>query len=249
MPTLTIASLGEFQLWRDLVPISNDAWPTQKCKSLFKILLSARGQLVTADQLMEWLWPDLAPTKARNNLWVAVSQARRILEPDLPPRGASSFLISTDAGYRLALGEDVQWDVTAFLDASARAKAISSHASHEEHLAILEEARACYNGDYLVEDRYEEWALSLREELQRRYLQLLLELGECYAQVGRYEDAVTQARAVLVREVAAEPAYQALMRYAYYLGDQRTALQAYDACVRALRSELDATPLEATTEL
>jgi DNA-binding SARP family transcriptional activator len=246
MLTLTIASLGDFQLWRELTPIPGDAWPTQKSKSLFKILLSARGQLVTTEQLMEWLWPDLLPSKARNNLWVAVSQARRVLEPELPPRGASSFLISTDVGYRLALGEAIQWDVEAFLAATAR---LQANLPSEARLALLEEAQACYNGDYLVEDRYEEWALPLREELQRLYLKLLLELGECYAEAGRYEDAATQARAVLAREVAAEPAYQALMRYAYFMGDQRTALQTYDACVRVLRSELDAKPLAFTTEL
>jgi DNA-binding SARP family transcriptional activator len=243
---LTIASLGEFQLWRELTPIPDDAWPTQKSKSLFKILLSARGQLVTADQLMEWLWPDVPPSKARNNLWVAVSQARRVLEPDLPARGASAFLQSHEAGYRLPLGEKIQWDVTAFLAASDR---VQSTTSPEARLALLEEARACYNGDYLAEDRYEEWALPLREELQRRYLQVLLALGESYAEAGRFEDAVSQARAVLAREAAAEAAYQALMRYAYYMDDQHTALQSYDTCVRALRSELGATPLPATTEL
>ena len=246
MPTLTIASLGEFQLWRELTPIASDAWPTQKSKSLFKILLSARGHLVTADQLMEWLWPDVPPTKARNNLWVAVSQARRVLEPDLPARGNSAFLISDDAGYRLALGEAIQWDVTAFLNVISR---LQGKHTLEARTALLEEAQACYNGDYLADDLYDEWTLGLREELQRRYLQLLLDLGECYAEAGRFAEAVNQARAVLAREVAAEPAYQALMRYAYYMGDQRTALQSYDVCVRALRNELGAKPLPATSEL
>ena len=246
MPTLTIASLGEFQIWRELTPIPGDAWPTQKSKALFKILLSARGHRVTAEQLMEWLWPDVPPSKARNNLWVAVSQARRVLEPELPARGHSAFLLSDEAGYRLALGEAIQWDVANFLAVCAR---LQGNHTLEARTGLLEEARACYNGDYLADDRYEEWALSLREELQRRYLQTLMNLGECYAEAARYEDAIAQARAVISREAAAEPAYQALMRYAYYLGDQRTALQSYDACVKALRSELDASPLPTTTEL
>jgi DNA-binding SARP family transcriptional activator len=246
MPTLTIASLGEFQIWRELTPIPAEAWPTQKSKTLFKILLSARGRVVTADQLMEWLWPDVPPSRARNNLWVAVSQARRVLEPELPKRGNSAFLLSDESGYRLALGEAIHWDVEAFLAACARIKATDAP---EAQIPLLEEARASYNGDYLAEDPYEEWALELREELQRCYLQILMQLGEAYAAVGRYEDAANQARAVISREVGAEPAYQALMRYAYYMGDQRTALQAYDACVRALRAELGTTPLPETTEL
>lgn len=255
MPTLTVASLGEFQIWRELAPLPSDAWPTQKSKTLFKILLSARGQWVAADQLMEWLWPDVAPAKARNNLWVAVSQARRVLEPDLPPRGDSAFLLSEGAGYRLALGANapgaIQWDVLAFEVACDHAldQPAANTLTPDARLTLLEEARACYSGDYLAEDPYEEWALLLREALQRRYLRLLMALGEAYAAGGRYEDAANQARAVIEREAAHEAAYQALMSYAYFMGDQRTALQSYDACVRALRTELDATPLAATTNL
>ena len=265
MPTLAVASLGDFQIWRELTPIPSDAWPTQKSKTLFKILLSARGQIVLADQLMEWLWPDVSPSKARNNLWVAVSQARRVLEPDLPPRGDSAFLLSEGTGYRLALGiatastvksvgkspekSSVQWDVMAFLAACERVGDLMGKHTPDALVSLLEEARACYNGDYLAEDLYEEWALPLREELRRRYLKVLMALGEAYAAVGRYEEAANQARAVIDREVADEAAYQALMRYAYYMGDQRAALQSYDACVRALRSELGATPLAATTDI
>ncbi len=250
MPTLTIASLGEFQLWCELTPIPSEAWPTQKSKALFKILLSARGQLVTADQLMERLWPDVSPSKARNNLWVAVSQARRVLEPELPARGHSAFLLSEEAGYRLPLSDAIQWDVMAFEAACARknSKEFDKMAA-EARLALLEEAGACYNGDYLAEDLYEEWALPLREELQRRYLQVLMDLGEIYAEVGRFEDAINQVRAVIAREPAMESAYQALMRYAYYQGDQRVALLSYDACVRTLRAELGVSPMPATTEL
>lgn len=253
MPTLTVASLGEFQIWRELTPIAAEAWPTHKSKALFKILLSARGQLVPAEQLMEWLWPGVSPSKARNNLWVAVSQARRVLEPELPPRGNSAFLLSEEVGYRLALGDAIQWDVANFLEHHARLQdkrhEPQNKQTPEARLALLEEAQACYSGDYLIEDPYEEWALPLREELQRRYLQVLMQLGEAYAEVERYDDAIAQVRAVIQREPADESAYQALMRYAYYMGDQRTALQSYDACVRAMREELGASPLPSTTDL
>lgn len=246
MVTLTVASLGQFQLWRELIPVADDAWPTQKSKNLFKILLSARGEFVTADQLIEWLWPDMAPDKARNSLWVAVSQARRVLEPDLPPRGNSAFLLSTPTGYRLALDQEVEWDVANFLAACRRAQTAPTPAAA---LTALEEACAHYNGDYLAGDLYEAWAMPLRDELQRRYLDLLLALTTTYGEAGRYEDALTQAHAILGREPATEAAYQAIMRYAYYAGDQRAALQAYDTCVRVLRQELDVGPLPATTDL
>ncbi len=163
-----------------------------------------------------------------------------------PCSGASAFLLSIGIGYRLTLEQGMDWDVTNFLAACGRAQAAATPAAR---LTALEEARAHYNGDYLADDLYEAWAVPLRTQLQRHYLDLLMALTDAYAQADRYDDAVAQARAVLEREPADEPAYQALMRYAYFGGDQRTALQAYDACVRALRTELDVGPMPATTDL
>ena len=64
---LKIQVLGHFQVWyqRELL-----IWPTQKSKALFQILLIEPGRLIPTDQLMEHLWPDLPPSKAKNNLWV-----------------------------------------------------------------------------------------------------------------------------------------------------------------------------------
>ncbi len=88
---LRIQTLGPFQVWQQQEILT---WPTQKSKALFQILLIEPGRLVPTDQILEYLWPDLSPRKAQNNLWVTVSQLRRLLQPDLPPRAHS--LISTN---------------------------------------------------------------------------------------------------------------------------------------------------------
>ncbi|HXF60295.1 MAG TPA: AAA family ATPase, partial [Caldilineaceae bacterium] len=245
-PALELMTLGRFQIRRRGQPLPDDAWPTQKSKQLVKLLLTRRGELTPADQIMEWLWPDLPPDRARNNLWVAVSQARRVLEPALPPRAPSAYIASEGDGYRFLADSDHRWDVAEFRRAWAAARAQTDPAART---TALEAARALYTGDYLAEDPYEAWAIPLREALRAAYIELLLALGESYAQAGQYTEAIAQAQAVLALEAASEPAYQALMRYHYFAGDQRAARLAYDACVRALREELDAPPMPATVEL
>ena len=90
--TLRIQTLGSFQVWRQEDSLK---WPTQKSKALLQILLVEPGREVPTDQILEYLWPTLQPNKAQNNLWVTVSQLRRLLEPNLPPRTNSLYIHKT----------------------------------------------------------------------------------------------------------------------------------------------------------
>jgi DNA-binding SARP family transcriptional activator len=58
---------------------------------------------VTADALIELMWPGEAPRTAWGTLQGYVSELRRVLEPERMPRGPSSVLVTRDASYRLVL--------------------------------------------------------------------------------------------------------------------------------------------------
>ena len=83
-PGLNVRFFGNFEVIRDGAPISNKAWPQRKTQSLLKILLHERGQIVTSDQLIDWLFADQDLDVATRNLQKRVSELRRLLEPDLP---------------------------------------------------------------------------------------------------------------------------------------------------------------------
>ncbi len=97
--TIRICTLGPFSVERDDAVVADGEWKTQKNKALFKILVTFRGHPLTKEHLMEWLWPDHPPEAADGNLRVAISQLRQALEPDLPCRSQSHFILTTDAGY------------------------------------------------------------------------------------------------------------------------------------------------------
>src|SRR5687768_16153636 len=71
--------------------IRKDAWRLRKAASLVKLLGLFPSHRLHREQAMEYLWPDLSPKAAANNLRVALHAARRILEPD--PVVASRCLV------------------------------------------------------------------------------------------------------------------------------------------------------------
>ena len=169
MPKLRIHMLGEFAVWRDETLIAPQDWPTQKSQSLLKILLTERtgSGWVASDRMMEYLWPDLGIKSAQNNLWVTVSQARRILEPDLPRGSSSSFILSGAQGYKFNANSDTWLDVVAF---TAQVQLASSTTAASRRIQAFEEARKLYTGAFLPDNLYDDWAAPVREQLQETYL-------------------------------------------------------------------------------
>ncbi len=246
MPSIRIQALGAFSMWRDSIAVPDEAWPTSKSKQLFKILLTERGHLVSADRLIEYLWPDLPLKKARNNLWVTVSQARRVLQPDLPPRTRSAYIIKRDEGYLFDPHSDHWLDVDAFSDYLQTAQ---QAADPTIRIEALEKARHLYQGDFLEDDPYAEWALAPRDRLREQYLNLLADLAETYAQQEQYRQAIGLCRQSLALENSRESTYRQLMLYLYCTGEQPAALQLYDEVCQVMREEIGVEPAPETSNL
>lgn len=240
---LQIQMLGSFQVRHQEEIL---AWPTQKSKALLQILLVEPGYLVSTDQILEYLWPDLPPRKAQNNLWVTVSQLRRVLQPDLPPRALSTYIHKQDEGYRFNSKSDYCLDGETFATYLAIAQAESDLKARIEG---WEAARVLYRGDYLEDEPYAEWAQIPRIQWRRRYEQLLINLAEAFGQNGRFQKAITHCRETLTLDNTNETAYRLLMRCYASLGERATALKVYDEAVQILQDEIGIDPTKETIEL
>jgi DNA-binding SARP family transcriptional activator len=246
MPALRIQTLGPFRLWRKGELIPADAWPTYKSQLLFKILLTERGHFVPADRLMEYLWPDLSPKQAQNNLWVTISQARRMLQPELPPRTASAYIVTHREGYAFNQDSDYWLDVDAFTAQLSAARQVEAGPAR---LKELESAKQLYHGDYLEDVPYEEWALTPREQLRGVYLDLLADLAELYARIGRYRRAISLCHESLAIDSLHEATYRRLMLFHYGVGEQNLALKVYEECARVMQNEIGVEPAAETVAL
>jgi DNA-binding SARP family transcriptional activator len=241
--------LGPFEVWRDGQRLAPADWPGRKACRLFKILVTYRQRAVASDEIIEWLWPSLAPKVGRNSLWVAVSRLRRLLEPETAGRGASSFVLSEPPGYRFDPAGRCEIDVDAFLD---RARAGQELQQRGEWVAAIDAylaAQGLYRGEYLAEDRYEDWALPSREQLRETFAEVEKGLAVCLLTLGRYREALTHTRKALDQDPCDEGAWRLTMEAHYRAGEQEQALRAFERCRTVLGQELGIDPLPETLTL
>ncbi len=62
--------------------VGEEGWRLRKAAGLVKLLALAPHHRLHREQVIEALWPDLAPRSAANNLHQTLHAARRTLEPD-----------------------------------------------------------------------------------------------------------------------------------------------------------------------
>ena len=249
MKSLTVRLLGPFQIWRDNEPVALEEWPTQKCKTLLKILLTERGRVVHRDRLIDLLWPDLAPDSASSSLHVAISQLRRLLEPHLERPDRSGFVLTHSSGYLFEAGADCWIDVDAFWEALERGQHWLQRRDWGPALASFRKAEDLYHGDYLEEDPYQEWTIAPRERLREAYLDALSNLAHCSARLGDHHKAIAACQKVLARDPLRESVYRQLMIYHYRLGQRDRALRAFERCRNALAETLGVDPMPQTREM
>lgn len=238
---LRIRLLGPFEAAKDGKAIPASAWSRPKTLQLLKLLLSEPGRTFTQDQLVDLLFPDLAPDNAVNNLQGRVSELRRALEPELPRGNASSYILRLPQGYGVQV-EDIWLDTIEFERRLALAASCEQKQDWPNAIAHYEHALALYQGDLLEEDPYEEWTLAPRERLREQFSAALEALGECHARLGQYAHAIATCKRCLERSPCRESAYYALMVYYDLSGQRAEALKAYQACAKALADALDAAP-------
>ena len=181
-PPLELQTLGGFRVLRNGIPVSQEAWKSKKARDLLKLLVTRRGRAVSRDEAIEALWPEEDPALTANRLSVALSTLRSVLDPDrewLP----SHFVAVSDGVLRLSL-ENVSLDVDAFFAQAERGLTLARN-DRREAVAMLEAAEAAYTGDFLEEDRYEDWAAPLRNEARAVYIEVLRALA-AETQLPRY---------------------------------------------------------------
>ena len=167
---LAIETLGRFAVLREGVAVTSAEWQSKKARDLLKILVTRRGQATPRDYLIELLWPEDDPSRTSKRLAVAVNVLRNVLDPGRR-HGNDHFVVGGTEGLRLNL-EQLSVDVENFLRLSDDALAYHGH-QPDGAPSRLEAADSAYAGEFLPEDRYEDWAAPLRDEVRATYLQVV----------------------------------------------------------------------------
>ena len=241
--TLRIHLLGPFEISLNGEGLTHNNWSSQQTQTIGKILVTHRGKVVTSDKLIDILWPNEPIESSRRSLHVRISQLRNVLQE-------KKSLIRTVHGGYIFQPDDTCWlDVDEFQFYLSEGSLYQEKGQQIEAISAYEKARKIYRGDFLAEDLYADWTYNHREALHERFIDLLIELSECYAQQGRYRLAITRARQALAQDHLRETIYVRLMLYHYYAGERDQALRMFERCRNVLETELGVPPLDSTLDL
>jgi DNA-binding SARP family transcriptional activator len=232
---LAIQLLGDFRVTVGSRAIDEREWRLRKARSLVKLLALAPRHRLHREHIIDRLWPDMGPEDGANNLHKALHVTRRILEPDLPPRRASSYLRLHHDLLLLEAPGGLWIDVEAFQAAATEAHEGRTPQAYREALRL-------YTGDLVPEDRYEDWAIAYREWLSGLRVTLLVELAGVQEQTGAFSAAIDTLQQAVASDPVHEEAQGLLMRLLVQTGRRHLALRQYQALQAALQRELDAEP-------
>ncbi len=204
-------------------------------RSLLAYLLIHRQQPTDRRRLAFLFWPNTTERAARRNLRQYLHHVRQVLTP-LEING--ELLLTTGSSLQINPQARIWLDVEAF----------QQKTTPQASPAELQEAIALYTGD-LLQDLYDEWPQSLRQQLSQTFLQSLARLTQFFLQTGRLDEALHYAQRWQQTDPLDENAIRHLMHILARQGNRPRALQTYQHFAELLQKELQATPLPETQSL
>jgi DNA-binding SARP family transcriptional activator len=196
-----------------------------KQQAVLVILLLHRGEVVTADRLIEAVWDGDAPATASKTLQVYVSNLRKAL--------GDGQLVTQGGGYLLQVGAD-QVDADRFATLAAKGRDALERAEPGQARTLLEAALALWRGPALADFAYRSFAQPEIARLEEAKLVALEDRIEADLQLGKHAALVPELEALVHEHPLRERLYEQLMVALYRSGRQVDALDRYQRARREL---------------
>ena len=194
---------------------------------------------------MEAFWPGASPESARNSLNVALHDLRKVFRV----RITTPVIEYHEGAYQFNPDLNLWLDVEEFERYLFASQRLENAGQLSLAVNELEVAASLYQGDFMADDPYEEWAVLDRTRLQIAYLDLLNRLSNMYFSQGQYSACVTLCQRILERDNCREDAHRRLMRCYSRQGQHHLALRQYQLCIQTLQNELGVDPEQDTLQL
>ncbi|WP_405064292.1 tetratricopeptide repeat protein [Kribbella sp. NBC_01505] len=205
---------------------------TARQRAVLAVLLVETGRSLPVERLIERIWGDRPPKRAKESLYSYVSRLRTALAA-----GGGPTIESSSAGYALAADPSVV-DLHRFRRGVAEAREIADPA---ERLPLLEDALAQWRGEaFATLDN--EWLNQLRATLDEERLAAELDRDDLRLATGGHPAMAAE----LSQRVAEHPLHERLagqlIRALHLSGRQVDALAQYQQVRRRLADELGVEP-------
>ncbi|MFJ3403847.1 ATP-binding protein [Promicromonospora sp. NPDC090134] len=235
---LRMQILGPLRLWRGGVEL--DIGPRQQAY-LLALLLAHEGKPVSKPELVDLIWGDHAPDSAVNVIHKYVGALRRLLEPALPNRGTSSYLVRRADSYLCTAGAGIL-DLATFRGLVGSAQSALSGEQHEEALDRYERALRLWQGCAGDGLSHGPEALPVFTGLNDEFFRACTATAELAVRVGRPEPVLPSLHLAASMGPLHEPIQASLITTLGAVGQQAEALSLYHAVRARLADELGIDP-------
>lgn len=199
-------------------------------RRLLEHLVCAPGHVTTALRGAALLWPMHLERSALNSFHVALHALRRMLEPGLPARAESGFVVRQGRTYRLRT-ERLACDLSDFM----RLLSVARDATHGDDIGHLEIALRLWRLGFM-QPSAERFVRDKRAELRLAVVEALERAGDRRAAAGDVTPATWAYRQLLDVEPLREDIWARVAELYAATGDDRSAVAALATCERQLRS-------------
>lgn len=227
---------GHFQVCRasECIP-TRRAW---KGLAILKYLAASPGQIVPRDVLLESLWPEIEPSVANNRLKVAMHSLRQTFSWEDLGQKKRDLILFRNGGYALNHELEIWSDVDAFEGSWQAGLQMERAGRLADAVCFYSQAEALYRGDFLEEDRLEEWTLVRREALKDTYLTILDKISMYWLRTDHPQRAIEGWKKILAKDPWREDVYRRLMVCFASRGQRAVALRWYQVCAQVIREQL-----------
>lgn len=247
-PRLHIHCFGGFRVKRGGNIVRDAEWKSKRAKVLVKLLISHDGHKVSREAAMEMLWPDASTDSLPMTLNSMLYRARKVLDANAGSEETASCIVQE--GDLLSLNNSTVWtDVGQFLVHCETAGRMKLKKDLKKVVAEYEKAFTLYQGDFLPEDLYHDWAGATRDRLRLLHLKALQDAGGISETLGDRDKAATFHERTFSSDPCNETACRWLMTWHLSNGQRGEAVRIYERCERALSTELDLEPDVKTKKL
>lgn len=230
--------MGTFEVQKDGRILTPTA---AKPRQVLAMLAVNASTMVSADQLIDELWPDGPPASARTTVQTYVYQLRKLLSCRFSSSRGKEVLVTCPAGYLLAVSrEDV--DIFRFQRLMDDGRAALRRSDPSRASDLLRDALALCRGHMLVDvtrgPRLEGHSAYLEEQ---RMEALALRI-EADLETRRHREIVGELRMLVTTHRLHEWLYVRLMQALHRSGRRSEALDVYQQLRRLLEDELGLQP-------
>ncbi|MFF3940492.1 BTAD domain-containing putative transcriptional regulator [Streptomyces phaeofaciens] len=213
-------------------------------RAVLALLIAARQGVVPVDRMAQELWRGAPPAKVGASVQAYVSNLRRLLEPDRPPRTPAAVLVTSPPGYALRLPPEAvdAWRFETWVDRARRAPA-------DQARELLAEALGWWQGPPFLEHTDEAWAAPEVARLSELCAQARELAAAADLRTGHAGEAALAAEALVRQNPLREEGWRLLALAHWSCGRQADALSCLRRATAVLRDELGCDPGPALAEL